>query len=70
MKTAINILLTVLWIVAIAGAGAGAFIAVTVILRANGAPQEAAGAAMGCVAAIVPYVVARSFSEIATLDWS
>ncbi|MCS3662021.1 hypothetical protein GGQ21_002546 [Salinibacter ruber] len=69
MKTASNIFLTLLWVLAIAGACTGAVITVAVVLNAKGAPQQAAGAATGCAAAIVPYVLARSFSEISDMDW-
>lgn len=39
--------------------GGGAF-AVLSVLEASGAPQQAAGAAVGAVMAIVPYVVTRA----------
>jgi hypothetical protein len=34
------------------------------IASASGAPQQAAGAAMACLIAIVPYVFARSIQEL------
>jgi len=52
------------WFGAMVGAGFGGFVAFVTIVSASGPPQEAAGAAMGCVIAIVPYVFARSIQEL------
>lgn len=43
---------------------AGGFVGFITIVGASGAPQEAAGAAIGCLIVIVPYVFARSIDEI------
>ncbi len=52
------------WVISIlAGVGAGA-IGFLTIATATGAPQEAAGAAIACLIAIVPYVVARGIDEL------
>lgn len=53
-----------LWFLAACGVAVGGFILVTALLGSNGAPQEAAGAALGCGFAILPYVLARAFDEI------
>ena len=42
----------------------GAAIAVFGMLAANGAPQEAAAAAIGCFFAVAPYCVARAVENI------
>jgi hypothetical protein len=52
------------WLGALIGALAGGFVGYVAIGAATGAPQEAAGAAMGCLIAMVPYVFARSIHEI------
>lgn len=36
----------------------------TGIFAANGAPQEAAAAAMGIACAVIPYCIARAVSEM------
>jgi len=54
----------VLWLVAFAGAVAGAVSLALVLMTATGAPQEAAGAAIACALAVIPYVLARSWSEL------
>jgi hypothetical protein len=54
----------IFWVVSmLAALVAGLFGFVTVTL-ANGAPQEAAGAAVACLIAIVPYVFARGVQEL------
>jgi len=57
-----------LWILTIVGAIIGGFIAIVGVLAANGAPQEASAAAMGVACAVIPYCLARSFSEIGGPD--
>lgn len=42
----------------------GAFVAYTGIAGANGAPQEAAAAAMGLAIAVIPYCFSRAISEM------
>jgi len=54
----------ILWALSLLGALAGGLFAVVTIPLASGAPQEAAGAAMACALAIVPYVLARSWEEV------
>ena len=54
-----------LWIVAMMGALGGAAILVLGAMFSNGAPQQAASAAMGIGAAVIPYVLARSWDEVA-----
>jgi hypothetical protein len=55
----------VFWALAAIGAtvGAAEFVAI-VTAREISAPQQAAGAAMACAWAIIPYVIARAISEI------
>lgn len=52
------------WFGALVGAGAGGFVGFVTIASASGAPQQAAGAAMARLIAIVPYVFARSIQEL------
>jgi hypothetical protein len=54
----------ILWALTILGSLLGAFIAVTGVMNANGAPQEAAAAAMGVACAVIPYCLARAVAEI------
>ena len=42
----------------------GALTAVFGILGANGAPQEAAAAAIGMCCAVIPYIFARAITEM------
>ena len=53
-----------LWIITIIGCVLGALTAFAGIAGANGAPQEAAAAAMGLAFAVIPYCLARAASEI------
>jgi hypothetical protein len=55
---------TILWVLTIIGCIVGGFIAVAGILGANGAPQEAAAAAVGVACAVIPYCLARAASEM------
>ena len=57
-------MLRVLWVVTIICAAIGGFFFVSVIKSANGAPQEAAGAAMALCMAVIPYVISRAVSEL------
>jgi hypothetical protein len=52
------------WIVAIIGAVLGGLQFVGSMASATGSPQQAAGAAMGCALAIIPYVIARAVDEL------
>jgi hypothetical protein len=54
----------VLWIVTIVGSILGALIAVFGVAGAESAPQEAAAAAVGVAAAVIPYCLARAVSEL------
>lgn len=54
----------VLWVVALLCAGYGAIDATWAIALANGAPQQAAGAAMGIAWAVIPYCAARAWTEL------
>jgi hypothetical protein len=52
------------WIVAQLSAVLGGLVGIGGSFLANGAPQEAAAAAMGCIIVIAPYVFARAVSEL------
>ena len=52
------------WSVSLITSLLGGIFGVIGILAANGAPQEAAAAAMGCLMAIAPYVLARAVDEL------
>lgn len=52
-----------LWALTAIGAVFGGLIAFFGVLGANGAPQEAAAAAMGMACAVIPYCLARAYSE-------
>jgi hypothetical protein len=52
------------WVVSLlSGLAAGGMLLFT-LTSSNGAPQEAAGAAIACGFAIIPYVFARAISEL------
>jgi hypothetical protein len=53
-----------LWLVALIGAGIGGLTTCGTLATANGAPQQAAGFALGLALACVPYVLARSWEEL------
>ena len=53
-----------LWVITIVGSAIGAFVSITGVLAANGAPQEAAAAAIGVACAVIPYCLARAVSEL------
>jgi hypothetical protein len=52
------------WVVALIGAIIGGLIGIGGVAMAQGAPQEAAAAAIGCLTVIVPYVFARAIDEL------
>jgi sugar phosphate permease len=52
------------WALCLVGCLLGGLIAVVGIATANGSPQQAAAAAMGVSAAVIPYCLARAMSEI------
>ncbi len=64
MKTAVQIFYT---LSALAGL-TGGFLGVEAYVSAESAPQQAAGAAIGCLIAIAPYVFARSVEGILRPD--
>jgi ammonia channel protein AmtB len=53
-----------MWMVTVIMSLVGAVIGFTGISAANGAPQEAAAAAMGLACAVIPYCAARALSEL------
>ena len=53
-----------LWIVTIIASIIGALLAFVGVVAANGAPQEAAAAAVGLACAVIPYCLARAVSEL------
>ena len=55
----------VLWMCTIIGAVLGAIVLVLSFVSANGAPQEAAGAAIAVALAVIPYCLARAVQEFA-----
>lgn len=54
----------VLWILTIVFSVFGGLIFVGTMKSANGAPQEAAGAAVSLCLAVIPYVISRAVSEL------
>lgn len=52
-----------LWIITAVSSVLGALTAIVGISAANGAPQEAAAAAMGVAFAVIPYCLAKAVSE-------
>lgn len=53
-----------IWILPVLGAALGGYQLLIVHDSAQSAPQQAAGAAMACAYAVVPYVIARSIQAI------
>jgi len=53
------------WGVAMVGAFIGGCVLILSVLGANGAPQEAAGAAIAMALGVLPYVLARAVDEMA-----
>jgi hypothetical protein len=59
---------TFAWVVTIVSSCFGALFATVGVLAANGAPQEAASAAIGIAFAVIPYCVSRAISEIVKIN--
>lgn len=57
-------MIKVFWGVSLLMSVAGALVAYTGIAAANGAPQEAASAAMGLAIAVIPYCFSRAATEM------
>jgi hypothetical protein len=55
---------TFFWVISMLASILGGLIGVGGSLLANGAPQEAAAAAIGCIVVIAPYVFARAVDEL------
>ena len=53
-----------LWILVIVGSIFGGLMAFIGVAAAQGAPQEAAAAAMGVAFTVIPYCLARAVSEM------
>lgn len=56
-----------MWVVTIIMSLIGAIIGFTGMHTATSAPQEAAAAAMGLAWAVIPYCIARAFTELRSL---
>lgn len=56
------------WSFTIFGSYVGMFIAFVGVIGANGAPQQAAAAAVGIACAVIPYCMARAKSEWQLLE--
>jgi hypothetical protein len=54
----------VFWVLSLIASLVGGFIGVAGVAAANGAPQEAAAAAMGCLIVIAPYAFARGIDAL------
>lgn len=54
----------VFWALSLIADALAAFVVYVGMVQANGAPQEAAVAALGCFICIMPYVFARAVDEI------
>jgi sugar phosphate permease len=57
-------MVTFFWVLTIIGSVIGGLMIFATLASAKGAPQEAAGAAIGLSFAIIPYCIARAVSEI------
>jgi len=58
----------ILWKITIVGSVLGLSTLFMTLMGASGAPQEAAGAAIAVALAVIPYCVARAFSEMQIKD--
>jgi hypothetical protein len=52
------------WIITILACIVAGLLFFMTVTSSNGAPQEAAGAAMACAIAIIPYVLARAVEKL------
>lgn len=59
---------TIFWLLPLLGSLAAGVIIFFTMTMAKGAPQEAAGYAMACAFAVVPYVLARSIAAMSEND--
>lgn len=63
-----KILVTLSWVGVLGGCGLGAFVLVTGMATATGAPQEAVVICLAMALAIIPYCGARALTTIYTID--
>lgn len=56
-----------MWVITIIMSIIGAVVSFGGMMMAKSAPQEAAAAAMGLSCAVIPYCIARAFTEIRSL---
>jgi len=56
-----------MWFVTIGMSFIGAVVGFGGMMLAKSAPQEAAAAAMGLTCAVIPYCIARAFTELRSL---
>jgi hypothetical protein len=52
------------WIITLIGSAIGFFVLIITLFGSNGAPQEAAGAAIAVAFSVIPYCFARALSEM------
>ncbi len=58
----------IVWIISLVGSGIGFLMLFATLSSSNGAPQEAAGAAISVAFAVIPYCIARAISEMQTKE--
>ncbi len=58
-----------LWFLSLMGSIAGGFMLLVAISASNGAPQQAAGAAIALGLAVIPYVFTRCIEGSDTANW-
>jgi len=56
------------WFISLVGSATGLVTLIGTLGGANGAPQEAAGAAIAVAFAVIPYCFARAMSEMESKD--
>lgn len=54
----------IVWILPLLGSLLGGLVGVATALMADSSPKEAAGFALACALALIPYVLARSIGEL------
>ena len=64
-----EVLSRIVWLLPILGALCGGAVGFFTLLAASGAAQQAAGYAMACALAVVPYVLARGLDEMSDQRW-